>query len=76
MFFLEQQSFLNCAIQVKCNLEKQQLSKQLKNIEHLLGRKRDKSNVNAPRTIDLDVICMFNYNFAFCCCEMLYVFDC
>ena len=59
MFFLDQRPFLNCAIKVECDLQHQELSIKIKDIEKLLGRKRDKLNVNGPRTIDLDVICMY-----------------
>ena len=52
--YLEQDDFLNGAIEIKTDLPPEKLLKELKNIEHLL--KRNTPFRNGPRTIDLDII--------------------
>jgi len=54
--FLDQANFLNAAVLVETNLSAEALTKEsLKPIESKLGRVRDPNNINAPRTIDLDL---------------------
>lgn len=47
-------SYLNAAVLLTCGLEPEDLMKKLLGIEALMGRVR--SERNAPRTIDLDVL--------------------
>ena len=51
----KQEDFLNGAFLVKTDLNKQEFTIYLKDLENKLGRVRTK-NKNGPRTIDLDVV--------------------
>ncbi|MES2776555.1 MAG: 2-amino-4-hydroxy-6-hydroxymethyldihydropteridine diphosphokinase [Bacteroidota bacterium] len=51
----EQPDFLNQVLLINTLLEPLVLLKKLLDIEHLMGRVRDKQN--DPRTIDLDILC-------------------
>ncbi len=53
--YLDQPDFLNGAVVLQTQLSYEQLIRELKKIEHRLGRVRI-GNKNAPRTIDLDVV--------------------
>ncbi|MEW4489866.1 2-amino-4-hydroxy-6-hydroxymethyldihydropteridine diphosphokinase [Thalassoglobus sp. JC818] len=54
--FLDQAAFANAAVLVETNLSARDLKFQvLRTIESNLGRVRDPSNKNGPRTIDLDI---------------------
>ncbi len=55
------QMFYNCALAVSSHLEPHAFYRELKVIEHKLGRIR--SYKNAPRTIDLDVLLSFNLSY-------------
>jgi len=52
--YLEQEDFINGALAFSTSLSPQELLKELKNIEAVLGRKP--TFRNAPREIDLDII--------------------
>ena len=54
--FAAQANFINGAWLVETDKEVTDLSQQLKDIEHKLGRVRDPNNKNGPRTIDLDIV--------------------
>ncbi len=54
--FLEQPAFLNAAIQIRSSLDFQYIRDSLREIETTLLRVRDPNNINAPRTIDLDIV--------------------
>jgi 2-amino-4-hydroxy-6-hydroxymethyldihydropteridine diphosphokinase len=49
------QKFLNAVVEISCNSEPLELLERLRSIERSLGR-RDERAVNAPRTIDLDLL--------------------
>ena len=59
-----QPSFLNCAlkINIKSTITPNQLLKELKSIEHELGRKDRKKTYHEPREIDLDILYYNNQN--------------
>lgn len=58
--FAEQPNFLNAAVLLETTLSAHKLRNDaIATIEHELGRVRDPGNVNAPRTIDID-IALFN----------------
>lgn len=60
----DQASFLNCALKVniKSTLTPDKLIKELKLIEHELGRKDKKKTYHEPREIDLDILFYDNQN--------------
>jgi 2-amino-4-hydroxy-6-hydroxymethyldihydropteridine diphosphokinase len=54
--FLEQANFLNAAVLLETSLSPMELKESvLRPIERILHRLRDPQNINAPRTIDLDL---------------------
>lgn len=53
--FTAQADFCNGAVLLETHLAPRPLKAELRRIEDLLGRVRDPSNKNAPRTIDLDI---------------------
>jgi len=52
----KQDHFLNQVICVETNLNPEELLQKIIEIEIMLGRKRDKNNQFAPRTIDIDIL--------------------
>ena len=50
------QKFWNLAAEIKSDLGRENLVKQLRKIETVLGRRRDPQNKFAARTIDIDVL--------------------
>ncbi len=50
------EKFWNLAAEVDTDLDRAALSRELRQIEESLGRKRDPSNKFAPRTIDIDIL--------------------
>jgi len=58
--FSQQPDFLNAAVLLETDLSGEQIiANVIPTIERLLQRRRDPSNKNAPRTIDIDLV-MFN----------------
>lgn len=53
--FVDQPDFCNAAVRLRTRLTREALRGRLRDIEDLLGRVRDPSNKNAPRTIDIDI---------------------
>jgi len=53
--FLNQADFINGAILIQTELNRNDLERQLKSLEHDLGRERE-GNKYGPRTIDLDIL--------------------
>jgi 2-amino-4-hydroxy-6-hydroxymethyldihydropteridine diphosphokinase len=54
--FADQRDFCNAAVLLKTALTRDGLRQTLRAIEDALGRVRDPSNKNAPRTIDIDIV--------------------
>lgn len=54
--YKHQQDFNNAAARITTELEQEKLKSVLNSIEDKLGRQRDPSNKNGPRTIDLDIV--------------------
>lgn len=54
--YSDQADFINCAVVLEVDCSPAELFKEMQNIEIELGRERDASNQNAPRTIDLDLL--------------------
>ncbi len=48
--------FVNAVIQISTTLQPEELLKECKNIETMLGRKKEISNTYSDRTIDIDII--------------------
>ncbi len=48
--------FWNAAVEIKSDLEPEELGKAMREIETLLGRKRNPADKFAPRTIDIDIL--------------------
>jgi 2-amino-4-hydroxy-6-hydroxymethyldihydropteridine diphosphokinase len=53
--YIDQPDFFNTALLLDTDLSREDLRQQLRRIEDSLGRVRDPSNKNAPRTIDIDI---------------------
>jgi 2-amino-4-hydroxy-6-hydroxymethyldihydropteridine diphosphokinase len=54
--FADQPDFCNAAVVLETSLTRDELRQALRSIEDVLGRVRDPSNKNAPRTIDIDIV--------------------
>ena len=54
--YLAQADFINCVLELECAGSIRSLFDDLQSIELSLGRVRDQSNQNAPRTIDIDLL--------------------
>lgn len=52
----EQPAFLNTAVMLRADVEPRQLAETLRELERLLGRRREREVRWGPRTIDLDVL--------------------
>lgn len=59
--FEQQPDFLNAAILIMTKKSLFELNLELKQIETILGRIRDKENKNAPREIDIDITTFNNF---------------
>ncbi|CAG8510292.1 44566_t:CDS:2 [Gigaspora margarita] len=56
MYVIDQPNFLNAACKIATNLNPEELLKELNAVELNLGRSRENTVKNGPRTIDLDIL--------------------
>lgn len=54
--YSEQANFVNCVLELSTRSSMMTFFEEIQKIESRLGRKRDKRNQNAPRTIDIDLL--------------------
>jgi 2-amino-4-hydroxy-6-hydroxymethyldihydropteridine diphosphokinase len=52
----EQPDYLNCVVELECDVSAIELLRYCQGIEAALGRKRDEAGEKAPRTVDIDVL--------------------
>lgn len=52
----DQPDFWNLAAELECDLAPDEVQRQLRTIENLLGRRRDPQRPYGPRTVDLDLV--------------------
>ncbi len=52
----EQPDYLNCVVEVECELTAVELLRYCQGVEAALGRERGEARERAPRTIDIDVL--------------------
>ena len=52
--------FLNCAVALETDLMPKQLLSAVQDIEHQLGRRRQKGQAKSPRTLDIDILLFSN----------------